>query len=661
MIVPDDYAIAAVLRDVTRSARVARLRTMQEFAEQEIVLPTGPFRDQRFRTARLPWFKHWFGCVDSGKWRRFVLTGIGQGGKTLGGSALPVMYHLFERRETVVYGAPSMEMCNDKWRQDILPLIEASQYKDLMPESGRGSKGGTVMSLQFKNGATLRFMTGGGDDKTVAGFTTRVVVITESDGFDEASEKSREADRFSQIEARTAAFGDDARVYQECTVSVEDGRTWRELKAGTDSRIILKCPHCEKWSTPEREHFTGWQEARDVMEARQNGILCCPRCGAAWSESDRVTANRNSLIIHRGQDLTDDGKIVGTPAPSLTFAMRFTSVNNLLAPMARVSEEEFNAPRTTDPTLAERKLRQFYWALPSESDTITLSVVDARAVAERGVGATFPRGRVPADALRITMGIDTGKWFCSWVCVAWRPEGTPHVVDYGTIDVPTASMAEELALLAALRQFRDQVINKGFPSVANNQLITPSLTLVDSGHGPHEPAVVVFCNESGTTFFPSKGFGIGQLARRKIFHEPGYEVVPQPAGYSLAEINVDYWKSYVHNRISTPVTANGGLSLFAATFVEHLSFAKQLTAERQVDDFVAGKGAVIRWEALNRKNHYLDALVLACVAGHGVGQKIVMPAPPPQVPIPPDRPRNNRPSYFPPMPKRGSGYSMPPR
>jgi phage terminase large subunit GpA-like protein len=594
---------------------------MREFAEQEIVLPSGPYQGERFRLDRLPWFKLWLGAVDSHQWRRYGLTGVGQGGKTLGGSALPVMYHLFEHRETVVYGAPSLEMCNDKWRQDILPLIEASQYRDLLPESGRGSKGGTALSVQFTNGATLKFMSGGGSDKARAGFTTRVAVITESDGFDEAGEKSREADPFSQIEARTSAFGDRAVVYQECTVSTEEGRTWKELKAGTDSRIILACPHCQRWATPEREHFTGWQEATSVMEARERGGLHCPLCGTIWSEADRKLANDSARLLHRGQDLDPDGKIVGAIAPSLTFFLRFTAANNLLVPMARVAEEEFNAPRTTDAALAERKLRQFWWTLPSESESLTLSEIDASAIAGRVVD--IPRGRVPADATKITIGIDCGKWLHHWVAIAWR-HGAPHVIEYGRLEVPSQSMAEEIAILTALRRFRDEVVNIGWPSVVEGvPVMRPETVLVDAGNW--ESTIVAFCKESSTgiPYWPCKGFGIQQIGRRVRMHDPGYERSPQPGGYDLLDINADFWKSYVHARLQTPIAQPGGLSLFHGTVIEHLSFAKHLTAEKRVEEFIGGKGLVSRWEKINRNNHFLDALALGCVGGHGVGERIV--------------------------------------
>jgi hypothetical protein len=87
--------------------------------------------------------------------------------------------------ETVICGLPDMDMASDKWNMDILPVLEQSRYRDLMPQRGGGSRGGKVESVKFTNGATLKFMSGGGSDKSRAGFTSRVVVVTETDGMDQ--------------------------------------------------------------------------------------------------------------------------------------------------------------------------------------------------------------------------------------------------------------------------------------------------------------------------------------------------------------------------------------------------------------------------------------------------------------------------------------------
>src|SRR5262245_51129682 len=260
-------------------ARPRRVRSLRDFAEQEIVIPDGPFQGRRFKCDRQPYTRLWFDAVDTGHWNRCVATGPTQSGKTLTCFVIPLLYHLFEIGETVICGLPDMDMAADKWREDILPSIEQSRFRDLLPRSGGGSRGGRVETLQFRNGATLKFMSGGGGDKSRAGFTSRAVVITETDGMDQPGMTSREADKITQLEARTRAYGSRKRIYMECTVSTEQGRTWQEYTHGTQSRIALPCPHCRGWVCPEREHLTGWQSADSQAGARQTGAFSCPACG----------------------------------------------------------------------------------------------------------------------------------------------------------------------------------------------------------------------------------------------------------------------------------------------------------------------------------------------------------------------------------------------
>lgn len=126
------------LRWCVQQSRAPRLRTMRQFAEQEIVTPDGPFEGRRFRCDRQPYTGLWLDAVDSGRWNRIVSTGPTQSGKTLCCFILPLLYHLFEIGETVICGLPDMDMAGDKWREDILPVIEQSRYRELLPRQGTG-------------------------------------------------------------------------------------------------------------------------------------------------------------------------------------------------------------------------------------------------------------------------------------------------------------------------------------------------------------------------------------------------------------------------------------------------------------------------------------------------------------------------------------------
>ncbi len=93
-------------------------------------------------------------------------------------------------------------------------------------------------------------------------------------------------------------------------------------------------------------------------------------------------------------------------------------------------------------------------------------------------------------------------------------------------------------------------------------------------------------------------------------------------GVTLLEVNADHWKNWVHQRLTTPLSKPGAMRLFQAPPHEHLSLAKHLTAERKIEEFVAGKGMVTRWERIRKNNHWFDALYNACAAGHAVGVRL---------------------------------------
>jgi phage terminase large subunit GpA-like protein len=636
-----------VLRRMSGQMRVPRLRTIREFTEQEIILPTGPHQGRRFRVDRNPFAGLLLDALDSPRWLRKFVIGVQQSGKTLLGSLAPLMYHLFERKETVVYGIPSRDMIKDKWHQDILPVIAASRYRDLLPRDGQGSRGGDPMLLRFNHGPALRFMTAGGNDKGRAGFTSRVLIVTEVDGFDEIGGRSRETDKFNQLEGRVRAFTkSNPLVYGECTVSYDTGRIWREYTGGTESRLAIRCPHCLHFVTPAREQLVGWQGAADVLSAGELSRLCCPECGTAWTESDRAAANREVRLVHKGQTINDAGEVLGDAPRTDTLGFRWTAANNLLVDSSDVGKEEWRAKQDPDEENAEKKLLQFVWALPHKPEQVDLTSLDASIVAHRVTKDA--RGRVPSDAYGLTIGLDVGHRYCHWAAIAWRGGAlplAPHVCDYDVLEMKSDTVGREAALLAALRDFRDDVCEKGFES--DDGPVVPDTVLIDSGWAGEESehlneVIYAFCRESNEKcgaqrYLPAKGWGSRTYrhprkkdARVREIGDEWYGArIPKQKGLVLVHVNADAWKTRTHNRLRTPIGQGGAMTLFNAPPQEHTTIGKHLTAEKQEEDFIPGRGRVVRWRAIRRANHFLDAATLAQAAGNRAGLRLLEDQPPP--------------------------------
>lgn len=608
---------------------------MREFAESEIVLPNGPRRGRRFRVIDQPYSGLVFSEIDSQRWARHVFTGPSQSGKTLTCFAIPTLYHLFEVGETVICGLPDMDMAADKWFQDLKPVIECSRYRDLLPMAGGGSRGGKVESITFRNGVTLKFMSGGGSDKSRAGYTARVLVVTETDGLDESGGASREADKLTQLEARTRAFGERRVIYLECTVSIETGRTWTEYTSGSHSRIVLPCPHCRAYVTPEREHLVGWQDADSEEAARQATAFYCPGCGESWSDAQRVEANVAAKLIHRGQSIDRLGRIRGQLPPTRTLGFRWSACNNLFASAAQLGAEEWRSSRSDNRDNAEREQRQFIWALPYVPEIEIETPLRVHDLAART--APPARGRLPDNSRWLVFAADLGKYRGHWAAVAWIDEGDGRsfrelrgqVVDYGIFEIPSSQLPADQAILLALRELRDEIVMAGWLDGETPRI--PDLALIDAGY--KNSAVFEFTRESGEPWLPAIGRGASQRQSEKYVQPKQLNksilwlgehmhlgFLPKDRIRQLI-VDSDYWKTQVQERLACPAAAAGALTFFEAPPRDHLDFADHLTAERSLQEFLVGRGMVTRWERVKRNNHWLDCLYNCCAAGRECDQR----------------------------------------
>lgn len=605
----------------------SKKRTMLEFAEDEIVIKSGP-RKGRFRSKTQPYSKLFFEEVVSGRWEEIVAFGPTQSGKSTHCYVIPIMYHLFEVGETVVCGIPKMDIAGDKWREDIKPAILASRYAHLVPDRGEGSREGTkITAIKFRNGSTLRFMSGGGDDKTRAGFTTRVVIITETDGFDKSSKGSAEADKITQIIGRTRAYENPV-IYMECTLSTDQGTTWKRYKEGTESKIVRPCVHCGEWVTPEREHFKGWQKP-SIKEAANCASWHCPACNEKISDDDRMAMNLKSKLIHRGQEIDKSGNITGSLPETNILGFRFSAFDNMLRPAKKLAEDEWKASQDDDEDNASKFINQFVYANPH---VITMTTLKPGEIAGRM--SETPKSVFCGDKV-LTVGIDVGKFSCHWVAIGWYPDATGNVIDYGVFEVPSRSMGLENAVKNALESFYDRCTH-GWESPGGPPVV-PSAVWTDSRYCPE--SVHEACHRmADPRFAPTVSFGADQ-SESKMYYQPStispsvrwiglnvHLVAPSHdtgRGWTF-HVNSDFWKSWVHERFRVPIGLPGSMRLFySADGREHLGYSHHIMAEQRQETFVPGRGLVAKYVKKHKHNHYLDATYLACCASYWCGVRVV--------------------------------------
>lgn len=639
-----------LVADAIAAARPQPRRSYRRFLEADFVPPRGQFAGDPFRVANQPCLGPLIDAIDDDRWQTIVVTGPSQSGKTLVGFVGLVAWHLVELREDVVVGVPDMNMARDKWTVDLLPAFKASpKVKDLLPKRGAGAGGGMVDDLvQLGNGTFLKMMSPGGRDQRRAGYTTRVVGITELAGFNVRTETSKEAGPLKQILARQRGHTRASRrIYLEGTLTTDDEMP-ATLAAGSAVALLRSpCPHCAAWIHPEREHLVGWDGAETAKQASEQARFACPECGQLIDEDERRASVRKCRVFYD----TADGITEDPPAEFDRLYYRWSAWDNLLIPLGDVAADEWDAAQLEDGTVArddaERELCQFVWAIAYRQPTGDVTRLTAHQVRSRRVHV-LPRNIAPEDTEWLTLGVDLGKFTGHLVLIAWRGGGRAHVVDYDTFQVPTAStegdpgMDVQAAIVQALWGVHGRFAG-GVPKKSGG-VVHLDRVLVDAGY--QGEAVYEFvrqvAHEEGTThqatavWLPCLGLGTGQHHERRYSQPKQRNKSIRAIGDRfflsrnrsqrvwLVELDADHWKSWLHDRLAAPAGQRGALELFAGTEHTHRVFSRQLTAESWQLKLVPGVGMRKVWtNERSAQNHYFDAANYASVGGSLAGFSVV--------------------------------------
>jgi hypothetical protein len=574
---------------------------------------------------RLPYARLLLGQL--GKWRRHVITGPTQSGKSLHAFAMLICYYLFEVKEDVIVGLPDLGMAAAKWEKDIRPLIDNSQYARFLPKRGSGSQGGKPTLVTFLNGRTLLFMGGGGNDKQRSAATAKVLIITETDGLDEVSASSKEGqNKVDQLEGRVRSHGLESVISMECTVTTKAGRTWKEYESGTASQIVCQCVYCDKWVAPEREHLVGWDQAETKIEAGERAAFSCPECGQLYTEADRLKMNLVAKLVHRGQEITPDGNIVGDPPKTDTLGFRWSAFHNLLTPVKLLGMEEWAAARSEDPVAAEIVMKQQVWCVPADDEKVEKVPLSIAVVRGSAPGYTARcNGRkqwiVPEWSQWITAHIDVGMRVLNWSVNAHGPKNVRDLIAYGATATEQPDLiGPEEAILAGLHRVRE-IIER------NCEL---TLALVDCGYQGNKkeknPRRVVyeFILSCGPQWQAAMGLATWTRKNQTPDLEPS--LTGSPWYYSrqsylnqslwVVDFDPNHFKHLSHGSYliqpsdGENIRLNGSVSIFGSDPKAHNEFAAQLNNERFEVDHKSGKS---EWKR-HGHNHFFDTDVGNLVA-----------------------------------------------
>jgi len=489
--------------DFLLGCTAAEVRSLRQFAREEIILPDdgGPFAGEPFDPDCQPYVDILFEELEHGGWSEVFITGPNQSGKTLCAFVILIVYTAAELRKNVIVGVPTIEMANDKWDIDIKPVFMASpNLRVLLPKSGpgsEGSKGKVKDSVTLANGVKIKFLSTGGSDASKAGFTGGKAIVTEAPAWSRKVTTSHEASPLDQVRARQFSvpqFLDDGSVNPERqlivegTLTVDSELPWTAKENSSDSVLVCPCVHCKEHVAPEREHFGGFEKAKNEVEARDLGSFFCPACGEAINQEQRIKMVRNMRLIHKGQAIDKRGRVKGDRPKTFTLFFRWSAFQNLFVSNSELSVREWKAAQHEDETAekenAERALCQQTWAKPFELKLIDAAPLDRKEIRKRTANYTI--GVLPPDTQHLVFGVDVGMYTCWYFGIAFRSDGSLHCPIYGSVDTDISKSMDKKtkkqyvgsAIKSALHQIFD-IIEGGF-AMPGGQMKAGDLTLVDT-------------------------------------------------------------------------------------------------------------------------------------------------------------------------------------
>jgi len=184
----------------------------------------------------------------------------------------------------------------------------------------------------------------------------------------------------------------------------------------------------------------------------------------------------------------------------------------------------------------------------------------------------------------------------------------------------------EGAIYAGLEQLTDHILGKEWRR-DDGAMMRVERCLIDANWGQSTDVVYQFCRQSrlAPILLPSHGKYVGassipfsEYSRKKgerVGHNWRIPSVKGKRAVRHVVYDTNYWKTFIHARLTVPMGDPGCLSLFGRNPEAHRLFAEHLTAEYKVR--TEGRGRVVdEWKAKPNQldNHWFDGMVGCAVA-----------------------------------------------
>tara|TARA_R110002051_G_scaffold310912_1_gene384399 strand:- start:15 stop:2102 length:2088 start_codon:yes stop_codon:yes gene_type:complete len=279
---------------------------------------------------------------------------------------------------------------------------------------------------------------------------------------------------------------------------------------------------------------------------------------------------------------------------------------------------------------------------PRESTDVDLRLMSVAEIA--GKTNSLKHLEVMSGVKFVTGFIDVQANCLYYALVGWRADFTGSIIDYGTFpdqrrgyyqlsdinrtlikEFPKA--AREGSITAGLGALVEFLNGREYIREGDAVSMAPNLLLIDANW--QTETIRDFCRRlRSPAVVPAHGRYVGAASRPvQEYHQKAGELVGtywKSSTISAVDhilFDTNYWKSFVHDRLSIELGDEGSLTFFGKNKDTHRMIAEHLTAEYRIRVTSSVGRTVDEWKdkANQPDNHLLDCVAGAAVAGGVMG------------------------------------------
>lgn len=561
-------------------------RGLREWMEQELTIPEGQLRGQLYRCDSRPWVaaimpylegykKIWIAaCPRTGK----SLLGVGYG-----------LWRVCEFGDSAQFVGSEEVIIKEFFKDKAeLILLDNPRLAGLLPPKYE-PKQTTGRTLRLQNGGVIRLIY---NPASIRSYDASCLVATEVSQFRETRD---EGDMITLAQRRQDDHHGGLQFF-ESTQTRDTTRFAKEIRGGTDSRLLCPCPHCGHYfEAGIRATIKGWdvKERADVKPYMQ-----CPECAGEITEKDRPRMLKKIRVEHRRPD-----------AESFSITINWFHAKKSLQEVG-LAEWTNKNEKSLD---SIRDLFQNIYSLPitlemenpeaETADCITKDMILARV-------SGYPSGGVAPGCEFTVAAIDCQKSWLYWLVLGYGADTSTYWLDWGTSQIVPY---EHQGKITATKDMVLRTLDETYRMVSG---FNPLSVWVDTSYKSEASDAHIIREWCGrfNNVFPIAGRAATEFYKMKNIQQ---DLPPQvldylkpsiqTTGQALWFLNADRLKTSLQNKFCFPRDAAGGV-YFPRDTVERGAgiILRHLTAEKPERVRSRTGLEVIRWKPTSKRNDLWD-------------------------------------------------------